>query len=94
MTVRHGRAWADSLDAEPFVYRSDFEDERDYIGEAHIVGVLTCLLFQIPAGVLLCEHDPSCRTKAGILAEMERVYGDVTELSEVTVLFFTYRAEV
>ncbi len=93
VTVRHGLAWADSLDEEPLVYHSDFEAENDYLGWAHIKGVLTCRLFQIPPGVLTCEHDPSCRTKKGILAEMVRVYGDVTEISEVTVLFFTFRAE-
>ena len=93
VTIRKGDAWANSLDTEPFVYESGTKDERDYIGEARIVGVLKCPLFQVPAQVLKLEHDPACRTKKGILAELQRIYGKISETSEVTVLFFYYREE-
>ena len=38
---------------------------------------------------LRCEHDPSCRTVAGLLAELQRIYPGFTAEEEVTLLHFT-----
>jgi len=91
VTVRNGYKWG-AANGE-LVSVEDVEDNREP-EIAHILGVLTVKLNKIPEGILALEHDPKCRTRRGIIAEMKRVYGnDLKEDAPVTVLFFEFEKE-
>lgn len=91
VTCRNGYKWADSLGEIVKVAETGNEEEWHY---GLILGVLTCKLNKIPETVLAMEHDPSCRTSEGLIAEMKRVYGDdLPEDAPTTVLFFEFESE-
>jgi len=60
---------------------------------AYVCYVTRCLLLMLVGmqEVLRNAHDPSCRTFAGLVRELQRVYGkgSVDPLSEVVCLGFT-----
>ena len=92
VTCRNGFKWADSLNE--VVEVRDTDNTTDY-GLGYISGVLTLPLNQIPEGILQYEHDPSCRTTEGIIAEMRNVYGDkLDENAPTTVLFFEFMKDI
>ena len=91
VTCRNGYKWSDAQGE--LVHVKDSDSDEDY-GMAHILGVLTCKLDKIPEEVLTLEHDPSCRTREGIIAEMKRVYGkELRRDAPTTVLFFEFENE-
>lgn len=88
ITVRAGIKWSRRLVPGMTVtvavtYGSD-------IGEAYIVGVLSTTFDEIPYEILYREHDPECRGRDGLLAEMQRIYPAFAPTDAVTVLFFKY----
>ena len=92
ITVRQGDKWhgthgtVDVMDDAG----KDFLDK--YRGQAYVLGTLLLLFDDIPAGILRHEHDPSCRTKAGLKDELQRIYGPMNDmkfaLQKWTVLLF------
>jgi hypothetical protein len=91
VTCRNGYKWSDAQ-GELVKVHDTATDES--FGMAHILGVLTCKLDKIPEEVLALEHDPSCRTREGIITEMKRVYGeDLKRDAPTTVLFFEFELE-
>jgi len=88
VTVRNGYKWADALGEIVDVMNTDGVSAPEM---AHVLGVLTTQLDKIPESILEHEHDPSCRTLAGIAKEMRKVYGNQIQDNEpVTVLFFEF----
>jgi len=86
VTCRNGYKWAGEMGS--LVNVQDTDGTTDY-GMAHVLGVMTVCLNRVPESVLALEHDPSCRTREGIIAEMQKVYGDgLKEDAPTTVLFF------
>lgn len=86
VTCRNGYKWASEMGT--IVNLMDTDGTTDY-GMAHILGIMTVCLNKIPEEILSLEHDPSCRTRDGIIAEMRNVYGeDLKENAPTTVVFF------
>lgn len=85
-TVRNGDKWLKA--------RLGDQIEFQYKGRlvrAYVVGVLYGQLDDIPASIFRSNHDPKCRTKAGITAELDQLYGAAPITGRlVTVLFFDF----
>jgi len=50
--------------------------------------VMAAQIETIPDELMIYEHEPSCRTKEGLLAAMSRVFGEVRADEIVTVIGF------
>ena len=91
VTCRNGYKWAGEMGS--IVNVRDTDGTTDY-GLAHVLGVMTVCLDRVPESVLALEHDPSCRTREGIIAEMKEVYGDdLKDDAPTTVLFFELESD-
>lgn len=81
ITVRHGDKW------------NGVRQARIQLGGGHVsnrVDLHTRLIkfSDLTDSELHFEHDPSCRTVAGLAEELKRVYPEFTEESMVTVVTF------
>lgn len=87
VTVRLGQKWATQTSIGDRLEIASCEGET--LGEAGVVGIVVCPLGDIPSGLLAIEHDPACRTAAGLAEELARVYGKTIEPYQmVTALLF------
>lgn len=86
-TVRLGTKWRyTEIDTHKEVCQTGSDT---VIGYMHILGVLAVTLGTIPSEYIEINHDPSCRTRKGLLREMKRVYGSHVDQSDiVTVLYY------
>ncbi|HDZ37663.1 MAG TPA: hypothetical protein ENH62_05155 [Marinobacter sp.] len=75
VTVRQGDKWHGTTGSVPVIDIAGRTFDEKYRGEAYVLGSLLLFFDDIPAGLLRHEHDPSCRTKKGLKAELKRVYG-------------------
>ncbi len=98
ITIRKGPKWSRLVAPGVHIDIEDVSDQESFapeiIGEAFIEGVLLTTLNEIPDEILAREHDPSCRDRVGLFAEMTRIYGeDFAGTDLVTVVFFRKVAE-
>lgn len=88
VTVRLGDKWFGSTGARN-IHPVHNTETSQQVGLARIVTVFLSKLGDIPMGILALEHDPSCVTREGILAEMQRVYAPTVGPDDlVTVILF------
>ncbi|MBI2055918.1 MAG: hypothetical protein HYT37_00875 [Candidatus Sungbacteria bacterium] len=87
VTVRNGDKWMKVNIGDELLIKETGKDE--VITKGTVVMRALYAAHLIPERLLANEHDPSCRSLAGLLAEMKRVYSDFTEDSPVTVILFT-----
>jgi hypothetical protein len=62
--------------------------DHTVVGQARVAFVMAALIETIPDELMKYEHEPSCRTKEGLLAAMSRVLGEVWADEIVTVIGF------
>ena len=88
VTVRRGDKWLDVCIPETVMVA---DTKRGDIGEVLVVGKMFIQLNLIPAPILSLEHDPRCRDREGLLAEMQETYEGLQPDEKVTVLLFDPR---
>ena len=92
ITVRDGAKWANTAKMGDilWVIEPDDDERQGFTKNGEVCGILHAPLDDIPAGLHKLNHDPKCRTKAGIKAELDRIYGANPWPGHrmVTVLFF------
>jgi hypothetical protein len=87
-TVRLGNKWHFRAPPESIVEIRETTGDG-YLFDAFIVDNLWLKICDIPIDVLQHEHDPNCRTHAGLIAELERVYRKkVSPRDKVTIILF------
>jgi len=85
VTVRLGTKWLRRLAVgDQIVLHGDDGTRRP----ATVRGRIACRVADIPPDLLLVEHDRSCRCPEGLLAELERLYGEANMNSLVTVIVY------
>ena len=62
--------------------------DHTVVGQARVAFVMAAQIETIPDELMIYEHEPSCRTKEGLLAAMSRVFGEVRADEIVTVIGF------
>lgn len=62
--------------------------DHTVIGRARVAFVMATQIASIPDELMAYEHEPSCRTKEGLLAAMSRVLGEIRSDETVTVIGF------
>jgi hypothetical protein len=62
--------------------------DHTVVGQARVAFVMAAQIETIPHELMIYEHEPSCRTKEGLLAAMSRVFGEVRANEIVTVIGF------
>ena len=89
-TVRLGRKWWDRVRVGDQVRIAKTGEEDVTLHEAEINGRFMFKMKHLPAYVLAEEHDPTCRTREGMVAAMREAYPEVQDWDnqEVTVLRF------
>lgn len=89
VTVRNGDKWRDRVEIGDRVM-AKIDENRSRT--AVIDGVLYANFHSIPAPVHALNHDPDCRTTAGIANELHNIYGPfpMGVIGGVTVLFFHF----
>lgn len=96
VTIRNGDKWRKVNIGDKLLLKG--VESKNNIIEAEKTGTLVgkaLLPFHlIPNDLLKYEHDPACRTPAGLLAEMKRVYPDFSYSNVVTVILFTLNADL
>ena len=93
VSVRKGDKWAVNFGHQVVGQAFDIVEtgkEDVVIHTARLVGLMVIDMNLIDQKDLNLEHDPSCRTKDGLLSEMRKVYGEdqIAEDEMVTVLEF------
>ncbi len=90
LTVRLGLKWWDRVRVGDKVLVAKTGEEDNPLFEAEINGRFQFKMKYLPAWVLEGEHDPSCRTREGMLAAMQAAYPDIKDWDDqvVTVLRF------
>lgn len=90
VTVRRGTKWADRVTSGDTVNLMDVSvSPAVLIGTAVIESTVARTLRSMSDADLALEHDPACRTVAGLLAVLRQVYGeDFSEDETVTVVTF------
>ena len=68
-------------------------DEDNTLFEAEINGRFMFKMKYLPEYVLAEEHDPSCRTREGMIAAMRDAYPDVEDLDNQDVTVLRFRAK-
>lgn len=90
VTVRNGSKWMKVEIGDTLLIKGVSEEssatEIDQIGT--LAGKALLPMRFVPDVFLIYEHDPYCRTRDGLLAEMKKVYQDFSENNIVTVLLF------
>ncbi|MFQ5803802.1 MAG: hypothetical protein ACE5JQ_12970 [Candidatus Methylomirabilales bacterium] len=62
--------------------------DHTVVGQARVAFVMAAQIESIPDELMVYEHEPSCRSKEGLLAAMNRVFGGVRADEIVTVIGF------
>ena len=75
VTVRNGDKWARKLKLGDHLMPTRTGETPPYDSQNRVIGIYYCSLDELPATVLRQEHDPKCRTKSGLAAELDSVYG-------------------
>lgn len=75
VTVRDGSKWANRVRLGDHLMPTRPGETPPHDAQNRVVGVFYCSLDDLPAAILRHEHDPTCRTKAGLAAELDRIYG-------------------
>lgn len=91
ITVRRGPEWSQKgLVPGQTIALCVCPPGRDHnvIGQARVAFVMTAQIESIPDELMAYEHEPSCRTKEGLLAAMSKVFGEVRADEIVTVIGF------
>ena len=89
-TVRLGRKWWDRVRVGDTVRIAKTGEEDTTLHEAEINGRFMFKMKYLPEYVLAEEHDPTCRTREGMIAAMREAYPDEVcwDDQDVTVLRF------
>ena len=66
--------------------------DHTVVGQARVAFVMAAQIEAIPEELMAYEHEPSCRTKEGLLAAMSRALGEVRADEIVTVIGFETEA--
>jgi hypothetical protein len=77
VTVRAGDKWVKRLRLGDYfvpVKAGCVDDAPCHIN--CVIGLFYCPVDELPDGLLVHEHDPACRTREGLEAELERIYGN------------------
>lgn len=87
-TVRVGTKWAKRALASPYLELGAVtENGIETIGTGKVIATYCGPLGHMSGFLLRQEHNPRCRTRAGLLQVLRRIYGgDVTAETEVTAL--------
>jgi len=91
ITVRRGLAWSQKglLPGETITLCvCPGGHNHTVIGQARVAFVMAARVGTIPDELMAYEHEPSCRSKEGLLAAMSQVYGEVRSDEAVTVIGF------
>jgi len=91
ITVRRGLEWFQKglLPGDTFALCvCPRRDDHTPIGTAKVAFIMAATIETIPDELMAYEHEPSCRTKEGLLAAMRRVLGEVRPDEMVTVIGF------
>ena len=75
VTVRSGAKWANRVCIGDRLLPTRTGETPPHNSQDRVIGVFYCALADLPAAILRHEHDPACRTKAGLAAELDRIYG-------------------
>ena len=86
VTVRKGDKWMKANVGDTLIIKDVGKNQQ--VAKGTLVGQAYLPLLLIPESWLAFEHDPGCRNRAGLFAELKRVYPDFTKDSWVTVLLF------
>lgn len=62
--------------------------DHTVIGQARVAFVMAARIETIPDELMVYEHEPSCRSKEGLLQAMSQVFGEVRTDETVTVIGF------
>ena len=91
VTVRDGDKWAEKLKVgdELALAETGANNARD---GGRVVGILYCSLDELPSGILKWEHDPACRTKAGLREILDKTYGKTQFGHRMVTAVIFYRA--
>ncbi len=85
VTIRNGPKWADTLGLGDVLEWGD-----PYGMYGRVVGVAYVSLEEAPSALLELNHDPACRTREGLKATLDRLYG-LSKRRMVTVILFNLR---
>lgn len=91
ITVRRGLEWFQKglLPGDTFTLCvCPRRDDHTPIGTAKVAFVMAATIETIPGELMAYEHEPSCRTKEGLLEAMRKVLGEVRSDEVVTVIGF------
>lgn len=86
VTVRKGDKWMKANVGDTLLIKD--ASKNQLVANGMLVGQAYLPLLLIPEVWLTFEHDPGCRNRAGLFAELKRIYPDVTKDTWVTVLLF------
>lgn len=86
VTVRKGDKWMKANVGDTLLIKETGKNQQ--IAKGTLVGQAYLPLLLIPEVWLTFEHDPGCRNRAGLLAELKKNYPNVTKDTWVTVLLF------
>lgn len=90
VTVRRGYKWADLRIGEEVALTSNGH-ETGLIGKVKEIRILA--FRDIRKDDLKFEHDPTCRTRTGLLREMRRAYPDFSEGEPVVLVTYVRRGD-
>jgi hypothetical protein len=75
VTVRNGDKWLHRVKPGDRVLLAKTGETPVMDSQNRVVGVFFCSLDELPSSILRHEHDPACRTKAGLRKCLDETYG-------------------
>ena len=87
-TIRVGTKWFESIAIGEQFKAQDLDGNDVAIFE--VVGLMKCLIEDIPNEILELNHDGRCNTHSRLLKILNECYTNVNLKTEVTVVLFRY----
>ena len=75
VTVRNGDKWLHRISPGDKIAVTKTGETPPVDSQNRVIGVFYCSLDELPAAILRHEHDPACRTKAGLRKVLDDTYG-------------------
>ena len=88
-TIRVGTKWFESIAIGDHFKAHEPDSEKD-IAVFEVVGLMKCLIEEIPNEILELNHDGRCNRLPGLLKILNECYTNVNLKTEVTVVLFLY----
>lgn len=86
-TVRVGTKWFENIAVGDCFKAHEPDSEKD-IATFKVVGLMKCLVEEIPNGILEFNHDRRCNRLSGLVKILNECYSNVNLKTEVTIVFF------